>query len=198
MASFQNFVDLLEATSEDAGESKTAVFAFGRYNPPTRGHEKLINAVVEIANERNGSPFIFASTSRDSRRNPLSYTDKVAFLQAVYPNANVVHNPAIKNPFQATGYLSDQGFTNLVFVVGSDRVEEFQKRFNRTEDYFNTFEVVSAGHRDPESKGVEGMSGSKAREAAESGNIGKFRAATGWSGEIATQLMKAVKQGMSE
>lgn len=169
-----------------------------RMNPPTKGHGKLIGAVSRIAEERGGSPFVFVSTSHDARKNPLSYTDKVAFLQTLFPDANVVHNPSIKNPFHATGYLSDQGFTDLIFVVGSDRVEEFKTRFNRAEDYFNSFEIVSAGSRDPESGGLEGMSGTKAREAAKVGDKGKFRAATGWSGAIATEMMKVVKKGMGE
>lgn len=196
MPTFQQFTELCEAKHEETGERKLAVFTFGRFNPPTRGHEKLVNAVVSIANERGGTPFVFPSTTHDSKKNPLTYDDKVAFLQALFPHANVIHNAEIKNPFQATGFLNSEGYTDLVMVVGSDRVDEFRKRFNRAEEYFDSFEIVSAGERDPDAEGISGMSGTRAREAAVTGDIGKFRAATGWEGEFASQMMKAVRHGM--
>lgn len=203
MQSFQKFIELTEAKSEETGESKTAVFAFGRFNPPTRGHEKMVNAVLKEASSRGGDAYIFTSHSHDPQKNPLHYDDKIAFMRAVFPNVNVVHDgedaaitAEIKNIFQVAGFLNGQGYTDIVLVAGSDRVPEYQKRFNRTDEFYDSFEVVSAGQRDPDAEGAGGMSGTKAREAAATGDIGKFRAATGWSGDVASQMMAAVKNGM--
>lgn len=203
MFSFQKFVELTEAKSEETGEKKTAVFAFGRFNPPTRGHEKMVNAVIKVATDRGGDPFIFTSHSHDPKKNPLEYNDKIAFMRAVFPGVNIIHDEQtdgitapIKNIFNVAGYLNSQGYTDLVLVAGSDRVPEYQKRFNRAHEFYDSFEVVSAGERDPDAEGASGMSGTKAREAASSGDIGKFRAATGWGGEVASQMMAAVRRGM--
>ncbi len=196
MVSFKKFLEISEAKQEETGEQKLAVFTFGRFNPPTGGHEKMINAVNEVAKNRGGTPFIFPSTTHDAKKNPLPHDVKVQFMSKLFPGSNVVNEPSIKNPFQASGYLNSNGFTDLVMVVGSDRVEEFRNRFNRATEYFDSFEIVSAGERDPDAEGVSGMSGTKAREAAISGDIGKFRAATGWDGELASLLMKAVRDGL--
>lgn len=200
---FQKFINLVESNGEETSETKLAVFAFGRFNPPTRGHEKLINAVLHEAHVRGGDAFIFTSHSQDSKKNPLEYGVKITFMRQLFPTANVVDDQntsgisrPIKNAFDAAGYLSSLGYTDIVLVAGSDRVSEYQTRFNKAGQFFKSFEVVSAGIRDPEAEDAAGMSGTKAREAAKTGDIGKFRAATGWSGEIAMQLMKAVRQGM--
>lgn len=196
MTTFQNFLKLVEAKQDETGEQKLAVFTFGRMNPPTRGHEKIVSAVMEIATQRGGTPYVFTSTTQDPKKNPLSYNEKVAFLKALFPGVDTVDNIEIKNPFQAAGFLNSQGYTDLVFVVGSDRVEEFRARFNKANEYFDSFEIVSAGERDPDAEGISGMSGTKAREAAIVGDIGKFRAATGWEGEMAGHMMAAVRAGM--
>lgn len=195
MASFQKFIDMTEAHQDDTGEQKLAVFTFGRMNPPTRGHEKLINMVHQVAEQRGGDAFIFPSKTQDIK-NPLSYDDKVEFLKELFPNAKFDFNPDVKSPFHATGYLGSMNYTDIIMIVGSDRVDEFRRRFNRSYEYFDSFEVISAGERDPDTEGVAGMSASKARIAAAEGDIGKFRAATGWEGEVAGLLMKAVKRAM--
>lgn len=196
MVTFQKFVNLIEAKQEETGEHKLAVFAFGRFNPPTKGHQKLVNTVATVAENRGGTPFIFPSTTHDPKKNPLPYQDKVTLMRELFPEANIVGNPEIKNPFQAAGFLNSEGYTDLVFVVGSDRVDEFRTRFNKANEYFDSFEIVSAGERDPDADGVVGMSGTKAREAAVEGNVGKFRATTGWEGEIVNRMMAAIRAGM--
>lgn len=199
MHTFQSFVNgIKEAKQDDVGEQRLAVFTFGRFNPPTQGHQKIINFVEEIARQRGGTPYVFTSVSSDAKKNPLPYETKIRFLRELFPSTNVVVNHEIRNPFQAVGYLSNIGITDIVFVVGSDRVEEFRKRFNRAYEYFDSFEVISAGERDPDATDTAGMSGTKAREAATENDIGKFRAATGWEGEIAEKLMRAVQQGMEK
>lgn len=203
MFTFNTYVELTEAKSEVSGEARTAVFTFGRFNPPTRGHEKLVNAVISEAKARNADAFIFTSHSHDPKKNPLEYSDKIHFMRLLFPSANIIDDQntdgitqPIKNAFQVTGFLGSQGYTDLVLVAGSDRVPEYQKRFDRSHEFFDSFEVVSAGERDPDADGVSGLSGTKAREAAISGDIGKFRAATGWSGEVASQLMSATRKGL--
>lgn len=203
MGSFQTFLTLMEAKQQQTGEEKRAVFTFGRFNPPTRGHKKLVDAVKQIAAENNADPYIFTSHSHDPKKNPLEYDDKIVFMQRLFPEATVINDQQtpgidseIKNIFQVVGYLNYLGYTDLILVAGSDRVSEYETRFNRSEEYFDSMHVVSAGERDPDAEGASAMSGTKAREAAVSGDIGKFRAATGWEGEIATQLLKAVRRGM--
>lgn len=203
MVSFQRFVELTEAKSAETGEKKLAVFAFGRFNPPTRGHKKLVDAVIEVANKRGGDPYIMTSHSHDPEKNPLDYDTKVAFMRELFSYANIVHDgeggavtEEIKNIFNAVGFLNNMGYTDVILVAGSDRVPEYQKRFSKSEEFYDSFEVVSSGERDPDAEGTSGMSGTKAREAAASGDVGKFRAATGWEGEVARRLMAAVRAGM--
>ena len=203
MVSFQKFLSLKEAKSEETGQRKAAVFTFGRFNPPTRGHEKLVNAVIKTASERGADPYIFTSHSQDPKKNPLSYDEKIGFMREVFPGVTIVHDgeggavtSQIKNVFQATGFLNAQGYTDVILVAGSDRVPEYQKTFSRAHEFYDMFEVVSAGERDPDAEGASGMSATKAREAAASGDIGKFRAATGWGGDVAGRMMAAVRAGM--
>lgn len=203
MLTFQKFIQLSEAKSEETGTSKTAVFAFGRFNPPTRGHEKIVNTVLKVAADRGGDPFIFTSHSQDPKKNPMEYDTKIGFMRAVFPNVTVVHDEQqsgvtgpIRTVFHVAGFLNDMGYTDIVLVAGSDRIPEYQRMFNKSEEFYDSFEVVSAGERDPDAEGASGMSATKAREAAASGDIGKFRAATGWEGDIAAKMMNAVRAGM--
>lgn len=196
------YLRLDEALSQETGESKRAVFTFGRFNPPTKGHEKLINKVIALAG--SDDHFIFPSHSKDTNKdpakvkNPLDSRTKVDFMQHLFPQANVVYDETIKNAFQVMGYLGSHGYTDLVFVVGSDRVPEFKKRMSKALEYFDTFHIESAGARDPDSDdAVTRMSATAAREAALKNDIAAFRTATGWSGDISRQLMDAVRDGMN-
>lgn len=184
-------------------EGKTAVFTFGRLNPPTAGHMKLMQKVHDVANKVGGDPYIFTSQSSDGGlpgkknkgRNPLDWHTKNAFIRKLVPWASIPEAVEVKTPFQVMGYLADKGYTNVIFIAGSDRVPEFEKRWlPYAKEYFDNAEVVSAGQRDPDAEGVSGMSGSKAREAAMTGDTAKFRVATGWNGPVADQLMMAVKE----
>jgi len=197
MGAFGSYLKLTEAKHVDGVEPKTAVFTFGRFNPPTKGHVKLVATVERIAKEIGGDPFIFVSRSHDGDKNPLTFEDKLVFMRKIFPNTNVIENDQIKNPFNATGFLgSHLKYTDIVMVVGSDRIHEFEKRFSRPDKYFNSFKVVSAGERDPDSDDIIGMSGTKARAAAVRNDLGAFRAATGWGGELSLELMRAVQRGL--
>lgn len=197
MGAFGSYVKLTEAKRVAGMPAKTAVFTFGRFNPPTRGHAKLIVAVERIAKEMGGDPFIFISRNHGGDKNPLTYTDKLIFMRKIFPHTNFIENDEIKNPFNASGFLgSHLKYTDVVFVAGSDRVGEYEKRFTNPDKYFDSFKVISAGERDPDSDDIIGMSGTKARVSAARNDLGGFRAATGWEGDIALELMRAVQRGM--
>ena len=197
MGAFGSYLQLTEAKRSEGAELKTAVFTFGRFNPPTRGHAKLVAAVERIAKEMNADPFVFVSRNHDRNKNPLTYQDKLVFIRKLFPDTNLIDNDQIKNPFNASGYLgSHLKYTNIVLVAGSDRVKDYEKSFANPDKYFDSFRVISAGERDPDSDDIIGMSGTKARSAAARNDLGAFRAATGWQGEFALELMRAVQRGM--
>ena len=154
--------------------SEQVVITFGRFNPPTSGHEKLLDAVKKTS---KGSTYrIYASQSQDAKKNPLDQTTKAKYMKMMFPKhkGNIVISSS-KTALEIASELHDKGYTNLVMVVGSDRVKDFQSlldRYNGDENKahgfydFDKIKVVSAGERDPDAEGVSGMSASKMREAA--------------------------------
>ena len=169
--------------TEEKGD--TAIFTFGRFNPPTLGHEKLVTAVANVARREGGEYFVYPSHSQDPKKNPLDQTTKVNYMKKMFPKhkENIIISTG-KNALQAASELHDEGYTNLVMVVGSDRVKDFQNlldRYNGDETKahgfydFDTIKVVSAGERDPDAEGVSGMSASKMRQSAVEGDFKTFR-----------------------
>ena len=172
-----NFRELTEATG-------TVVFTFGRFNPPTTGHEKLIKKVASVA---GSNPFrIYPSHSQNPKKDPLPYALKVAYMRKMflrYGNSIIADKNA-KTAIDIAVKLYDEGYTSLVMVAGSDRVKEFStllKKYNGVEGKrhgyykFDVIDVVSAGERDPDAEGVEGMSASKMRAAASAGDFDSFK-----------------------
>tara|TARA_E500000305_G_scaffold109589_2_gene115035 strand:+ start:403 stop:2331 length:1929 start_codon:yes stop_codon:yes gene_type:complete len=166
--------------SED--KSKEVVFTFGRFNPPTTGHEKLIKKVIAQAVGNNFR--IYVSKSNDPKRNPLEYKEKVQLMRKMFPKygRNIVFNNKITNVFDILVDLYDQGFQKVTMVVGSDRVPEFRKLMSKYNGVkarhgfynFDTINTVSAGDRDPDAEDVSGMSASKMRAAAAAGDLDSF------------------------
>ncbi|MDP7367325.1 MAG: hypothetical protein QGH83_08690 [Candidatus Pacebacteria bacterium] len=161
------------------GKEKTAVFSFGRMNPPTSGHGKLIKKVMSVAKKEKGVPMIYPSKTEDNKKNPLTYNTKVKVLQDVF--GDIVNTTTdIRTPFDVLGYLDNQKFSKVVFVVGSDRVAEFKKNMSKFVDSdldnIKDFSVVSAGDRDPDAEGIKGISGSKMREYVKKDKFKKFAA----------------------
>ena len=159
-------------------KSKTVVFAFGRMNPPTVGHGKLIAKVVSVAKKEKATPIVFPSKTEDKKKNPLSFKTKVKVLKDVF--GNVINTDiSIKTPFDVLEKLNNDKFEKVVFVVGSDRISEFKRNMGKFVDSdldnIKDFTVVSAGDRDPDAEGVSGMSGSKMREFVIKGRFGKFK-----------------------
>ena len=145
---------------------RTAVMAFGRMNPPTIGHAKLVDAVKS----QGGDPYIFLSQSQKPKTDPLSFQDKLRYTKFFFPEVTI-GNPEVKTIIQALQKINQLGYENLIYVAGSDRVQPFEElinKYNGTEYNFKNIKVVSAGERDPDADGAEGMSASKMRAAAAS------------------------------
>ena len=144
---------------------KKLVFTFGRMNPPTIGHEKLANKIKEVARKENANPRIYLSHTQNPKKDPLSYNDKYRFATKAF---SIVKRSQSKQIFQILPEIEKEGFTDIIMVVGSDRISEFDRvlqKYNGKDYNFNSIKTVSSGDRDPDAQGVEGMSGSKLRVA---------------------------------
>ena len=181
--------------------SKKVVFAFGRFQPPTTGHELLVNAVKKIASAQKADHVIFASRTHDKKSNPLPVDRKVYYLKRMFPKTNfVAANEEIRTFMEAAKALNKK-YKNLVMIAGSDRVPEYKKlleKYNGDVFTFDTIEVVSAGERDPDADTASGMSGTKMREAAKKGDFALFKKGlphtlTELDGK---RLMNEIRQGM--
>ena len=163
-------------------QKETIVFAFGRFNPPTIGHGKLIQKTASVA---GSSPYrIYPSFSQDPKKNPLPFATKVAYMKKMFKShaRNITVNRKAKTFLNVASLLHDEGFKNIIMVAGSDRVGEFQAlltKYNGVKSShgfyeFDNIQVLSAGERDPDSEGVEGMSASKMRAAALDSDFDSF------------------------
>ena len=180
--------------------NKVGVLAFGRLNPPTIGHAKLVNKLTSI----DGDHYLFLSQTQHPKTDPLDFPTKLKFAKEFFPDVNVGHE-GVRTPIQALELLQSRGYTDIIFVAGSDRVEAFQKLFDtyngqpdktgKVPFKFNSIKVISAGERDPDAEGAEGMSASKMRAAAASSNLQAF--VTGVPNKKLAQTMyDAVRRGM--
>ena len=193
----KSYQELKENIFEQSG-GRSVVFTFGRFQPPTSGHQLLIDKVVKEAKNRGAENRIYPSHSNDKKQNPLSHKDKVVYMRKMFPTANIVDDRTAKTPFQVLTALEKDGFSNVVMVVGGDRVSEFKTRMKKYTDAFDTFEVISAGERDPDAEGVVGMSGSKMRKAAVDRDFEKFL--TGVPSRtpkrVSLKLFKSIRKGL--
>ena len=180
---------------------KTIAFTFGRFNPPTIGHEKLINKVKSV---RADDYKIFLSRSEDPKKNPLSPRQKLAYMKKMFPShaRNIEINPTNMILDIAT-MLHNKGYSEIFMVVGSDRVREFETILNKYNNVksrhgyynFDNINVLSAGERDPDAEGAVGMSASKMRAAAAKGDLNSFKKGLP-RGVDADSIMKDVRRGM--
>ena len=187
-------------------ETKEVFFTFGRLNPPTVGHGKLMN--VMSAKAGNNAYKIYLSGSQDARKNPLSYEQKIKHTRKMYPKhaRNIIKDKKLRNVFEVASSLYDQGFNRVTMVVGADRITEFKtllEKYNgkKGRHGFYNFEkinVVSAGDRDPDSEGVEGMSASKQRENAKKNDFTTFSQGvpSSMNNRDAKKLFNDVRVGM--
>jgi len=181
---------------------KSVAFTFGRFNPPTSGHEKLIKKVASI---RADTFKIYLSRSNDPKKNPLSPRTKLTHMKMMFPkySRNIEINTT-NMILDIASKLHRQGFTEIFMVVGSDRVREFETILNKYNDVrsrhgyynFDNINVVSAGERDPDSDGVSGMSASKMRDAANKDDYNTFKRGVPTGYKNADDLFKDVRKGM--
>ena len=190
--------NLLEGT-------ESVVFTFGRFNPPTTGHEKLIEKVKKIAG--GDDYYIFPSHSQNNKKDPLPLAKKVAYMRDMFPKhkRNIIANNKLKTVLDIAVYFHQQGYKELNMVVGSDRVAEFKKlltTYNGQEKRhgfydFDTIQIFSAGERDPDAEGVTGMSASKMRAAATNNDYDTFQKGLPRGFKNGNQLFKDVRKGMN-
>ena len=184
---------------------KTMAFTFGRFNPPTIGHEKLINKVASI---RADDYRIYLSRSEDPKKNPLSAREKLSVMKQMFPRhaRSIMLNPSNMILDIATE-LYKKGYSNVTFVAGSDRVREFDtilKKYNGVKSRhglydFDSINVASAGERDPDADGATGMSASKMRAAAKDKDFNTFKKGlpSGFANsKNAQDLFRNVRKGM--
>jgi len=180
---------------------KTCAFTFGRFNPPTVGHEKLLRAVQKEAGSSDW--LVIPTQSHKKPNNPLPYEYKTALMKKMFPWAagNIDDKACCNTIIKAAQHLMMKGYTDIVMVVGADRVNDFRSMLEKynTKDYtFNSIKVLSAGERDPDADGASGMSASKMREAAKDGKARDFM--QGMPDTLPIQekleLMEEVRKGM--
>ena len=179
----------------------TLTVAFGRFNPPTTGHEKLLDTVASSSDE--GDYIIVPSRSQDKKKNPLDADTKVSIMRQMYPNHSerIVNDPANRTIFDVLKKAHMDGYAGVRIVGGGDRVKEFENlsnNYNGKLYQFDNLEVMSAGDRDPDAEGTEGMSASKQRKAAAEGDFATFRQGVPKSmdDKAAKELYKTLRAAM--
>jgi hypothetical protein len=181
---------------------KSVAFCFGRMNPPTIGHARLLNTTARAS--AGGDYYIFLSHTQDSKKNPLDYNTKVDFVKSMYPqHADHVSYGSLRTIMEIMEFLYHNNYTDVTYVCGNDRLPAFKELLNKyngveggkTYYKFNSIDIVSSGPRDPDDDGVAGASASAARAAAEAGDKEEFKKITG-AGRFAPQLYRAVRKGM--
>ena len=187
---------------EDSDSSdETITVVFGRFNPPTVGHGKLLSAAKKAA--VGGDLKIYPSRTQDPKKNPLDPDMKISFMKKMFPDysEDIINDSEMKSIFNVLTVAGEQGYKNVNIVVGSDRQSEFDnlaQKYNGDLYNFEMINVISAGVRDADSSGVEGMSASKMRKAVVDDDFAAFRKGTPKElddGDT-TALFDAVRSGM--
>ena len=169
----KNTIELNPEIKEQVG--KTVVLGWGRMNPITVGHEKLVDKIQSVAKQNGATPAVYLTHSQDKKKNPLMYNDKIALAKRAF--GRVVQKTKAKTIMEVLAELQSK-YKNVILVVGSDRVKQFDdllKRYNGKDYTFDSIKVVSAGERDPDADDVSGMSASKMRAMASQGKPEEFK-----------------------
>jgi hypothetical protein len=208
----KNFNELYNMVKEDeeTENGKSVIFCFGRFNPPTAGHAMLFDEMKDYSDRNNCEYRIFTSSSNDTKSNPLDYNTKVDFIKKIHTEhaANVVNSSELSTFTKVASYLQSEGYVNAAFIGGSDREKFFNtviapyngvtvgKKGPIKDSYsFESLTFVNAGNREDGADGVEGISGTLARQDAVDGNLQAFTEHTG-AGEYSEDLFNAVRSGM--
>ena len=175
--------------------------AFGRFNPPTTGHEKLLNKVKQVAGRGNYE--IYPSRSNDPDKNPLDPDTKIGYMQQMFPQhaKHIMNNPKTRTIFDALKGANERGAKSVNIVVGQDRQKEFENlanKYNNKLYKFDRIKVISAGDRDPDGEGISAMSASKLRKAAADDDYDTFRTGMprGFKDDVARKLYDSLRSGM--
>jgi phosphopantetheine adenylyltransferase len=193
-----------EEEGEDKGREKsgeTVTLVFGRFNPPTIGHEKLLNGAQQVSGD--GDLRIYPSRSVDPKKNPLDTNQKTELMKKMFPDHadNIINDEGVKTIFDALKIANEDGYSNVKIVVGSDRVAEFDnlaQKYNGDLYDFEEIDTISAGERDEDAEGVSGMSASKMRKAATENDFDTFRKGIPdtLDDNAAKQMMNTVRRAM--
>ena len=187
-------------------EEREVFFTFGRMNPPTIGHGKVMDALAKKSGKADYK--VFVSQSQDAKKNPLSYSDKIKHTRKMFPKhaRNIMVDKSVKTAINAMVALYDQGYKSVTMVVGDDRITEFDVLLNKYNGQkarhgfynFKNISIVSAGKRDPDAVGVEGMSASKQRENASKNDFVAFSQGVpkSMSNPDTRKLFNDVRKGM--
>ena len=195
----EGFSKFLEA------KQKTAVFSFGRLNPPTIGHQKLLQKIIQTSRKENGYACLFVSISQDAKKNPLSASKKITYIKKMFPKeAGKIQIKDSHTVLDALVELNDK-YDRLVMVVGSDRVGDFKSLLNKYNGVdsqhgyykYEDIQIVSAGERDPDAEGASGMSASKMRAAAASSDYDSFALGMPDSFKDGQRLYKDIRLAMN-
>ena len=188
------------AVNEALDKNTKLIFAFGRFNPPTSGHGKLMREVTIQARKNGANHVVYASASQDKRKNPLDVKTKVKFMKKMFPDNKIIAAGGTQRTFIEVLKFYDKMYGEIIMVAGSDRISEFQKlsdKYNGKDYNYKSIKVVSSGERDPDAEGVTGMSASKMRDMAKSGDAKNFKKGVeGLSDSEASSLFNAVRKGM--
>lgn len=189
--------------SDSGLEGDTLTVAFGRFNPPTVGHGKLLSAAKKAAS--GGDLKIYPSRTQDPKKNPLDPDMKISFMKKMFPEfeENIINDDQMKSIFNVLIAADEEEYTNINIIVGSDRVAEFENlatKYNGDLYNFEMIRVISAGVRDADAEGVEGMSASKMRKAVMDDDFESFRKGTpkALDDGDTQSLFNAVRQGMGK
>tara|TARA_R100001463_G_scaffold42974_1_gene89821 strand:- start:545 stop:1753 length:1209 start_codon:yes stop_codon:yes gene_type:complete len=196
----------LPPPEEQGGVEKTRgtlTLGFGRFNPPTAGHEKLLDKIKDTA--EGGQYTIYPSHSEDNDKNPIGAEDKVLFMRKIFPDHSnsIVYDPSIRTIIDALTHADVQGYQTVNLVVGGDRQKEFESLANKYNGELYTFDainVISAGDRDPDAEGTEGMSASKLRALAADGDFEAFKKGLpkAAKGSVAQELFNTVQKSIGK
>ena len=185
----------------DKKEGETLTTAFGRFNPPTTGHEKLLGAARKAA--AGGALKIYPSRSQDAKKNPLDPDMKISYMKKMFPDYDeeIVNDSEMKTIFDVLTTAAEDGYKNVNIIVGADRQSEFEnlaQKYNGELYDFENIRVISAGVRDSDAEGVEGMSASKLRKAVMDDDMETFKKGTpkGLKGADVQAMFDAVRTGM--
>jgi len=191
----------LRPVGEALDKTSKLVFAFGRFNPPTIGHAKLMKEVIIQARKNGANHIVYASASHDNRSNPLSQRTKVKFMKKMFPENKIKAAGGKQRTFMEVLKFYNKIYGEVIMVAGSDRIHEFQAladKYNGTREYeYKSVTVVSSGERDPDAEGAAGISASKMREMAKRGDDKSFKqGVSGLSDKLASKLFNAVRKGL--